>query len=71
MQPSELACLDFPSGYTEKIEAFFDTQRQSLLKTGTALTKARDGVVPDNPFDSSVSFRPRPSSTRPRLFSRY
>jgi len=55
MQPSELACLDFPSGYTEKIEAFFDTQRQSLLKIGTALTKARDGVVPDNPFDSSVS----------------
>ncbi len=55
MQPSKLVCLDFPSGYTEKIAAFFDTQRQSLLKTGTALSKARDGVVPDNPFDSSVS----------------
>ncbi len=50
MQPDELVDLRFPEAYMERIASFFAAQRASLLSSGTAVTKARDGLVPDNSF---------------------
>jgi hypothetical protein len=36
-----------------RIASFFAAQRASLLGSGTAVSKARDGRVPDNPFESA------------------
>lgn len=53
MDPSELVGLAFPDAYLERIASFFATQRASLLSSGTAVSKARGGRVPDNPFESA------------------
>jgi hypothetical protein len=50
MNPAELVGLDYPNAYLEQIGAFFAAQRASLMSTGSANTKARDGKVPENSF---------------------
>jgi hypothetical protein len=52
MHHAELAELSYPQGYLDGIAAFFASQRESLLECGTAVSKGRDGQVPDNPFGS-------------------
>lgn len=61
MHPAELVGLQFPDAYMAAIASFFATQRESLLGSGTAISKARDGRVPDNPF----GFTPPVSGLRP------
>ena len=53
MDPSELVGLGLPDAYLDRIAAFFAVQRASLLDSGTAVSKARGGLVPDNPFESA------------------
>lgn len=53
MNPVDLVDLPFPDGYMAAVADFFATQRASLLGSGTAISKARDGSVPDNPFEST------------------
>lgn len=53
MNPAELAGLVLPEPYMARIASFFAEQRVSLLGSGTAVSKARDGRVPDNPFGSA------------------
>ena len=53
MNPAELVGLPFPDAYMAKVAAFFSAQRASLLGSGTAVSKARGGRVPDNPFESA------------------
>ena len=53
MNPAELVGLGFPEAYMARIASFFAAQRASLLGCGTAVSKARDGCVPDNPFESA------------------
>ena len=53
MNPAELVGLDFPDAYLARVASFFAEQRVSLLGSGTAVSKARDGRVPDNPFGSA------------------
>jgi hypothetical protein len=53
MNPAGLVGLGFPGAYLERIASFFATQRASLLGSGTAVSKAREGRVPDNPFGSA------------------
>ncbi len=53
MDPAELVGLGFPEAYMARIASFFEAQRASLLGSGTAVSKARDGRVPDNPFESA------------------
>jgi hypothetical protein len=55
MDPSSLVGLGIPDAYLEQIAAFFAAQRTSLLASGTAVSKARGGRVPDNPFESTVA----------------
>ena len=55
MNPAELANLEFPEGFVCRIEEFFAEQRRMLLSTGHAVSKARSGKVPDNPFESVAS----------------
>lgn len=63
MNPSELASVPFPSGYIERVSAFYDEQRSSLMDYGRALSKARDGNIPDNPFETPAhNERLRPST---------
>lgn len=50
MRPSDLVGLPYPGEYLARIAAFFAGQRASLMESGTAVSKARDGGVPDNPF---------------------
>lgn len=52
MHPAQLAELPYPEGYLDGISAFFASQRKSLLESGTAASKGRDGKIPDNPFGS-------------------
>ncbi len=54
MSPADLVGLAFPAAYLEEIAAFFAAQRASLLESGTAVSKARDGRVPDNPFEAAT-----------------
>lgn len=52
-EPMEVA--DLPLSHTaavERIEQFFTATRQQILETGTAPSKHRGGVVPDNPFSA-------------------
>ncbi|MFZ4635947.1 MAG: hypothetical protein ACOYMC_00950 [Pirellulales bacterium] len=53
MNPAELVDLNFPDAYLARVASFFAEQRASLLGSGTAVSKARDGRVPDNPFGSA------------------
>ena len=60
MNPAELVGLAYPDAYLERIGDFFTTQRASLMSTGTAISKARCGKVPENPFvpgDSPAGLR--------------
>lgn len=50
MNPAELVGLAYPDGYLERIGDFFTAQRASLMTSGHAISKARDGKVPENPF---------------------
>lgn len=50
MNPAELVGLGYPDGYLERIGDFFTAQRASLMASGHAISKARDGKVPENPF---------------------
>lgn len=52
MRPSDLVGVPYPGEYLERIASFFAEQRASLLGSGTAVSKAREGGVPDNPFGS-------------------
>jgi hypothetical protein len=63
MNPSELIPVPFPSGYIERVSAFYDEQRSSLMECGRAVSKARDGNIPDNPFETPThNERLRPST---------
>jgi len=53
MNPANLATLQFLSGYLDEIARFFSSQRASLLSNGSAISKARDGQVPTNPFEAA------------------
>ena len=53
MNPAKLVGLDFPDAYLARVASFFAEQRVSLLGSGTAVSKARDGRVPDNPIGSA------------------
>jgi len=55
MNPADLVGLDPDTVYLERIAAFFAAQRASLLADGTAVSKARDGRVPDNPFEKAAA----------------
>lgn len=70
MEPASLAGLDFPQGYLEGVADFFAGQRERLLAEGTALSKARAGSVPDNPFGSLRDGNGRRQSTVDRQLVR-
>lgn len=53
MNPAELTGLPFPEAFLDAVGSFFASQRASLLTSGTAVSKARGGRVPDNPFESA------------------
>lgn len=53
MRPSDLVGVPYPREYLDRVGAFFADQRATLLGAGTAVSKARDGGVPDNPFGSA------------------
>ncbi len=55
MNPADLVGLDPGTVYLDRIAAFFAAQRASLLADGTAVSKARDGKVPDNPFEKAAA----------------
>lgn len=55
MQPAALVDLGLPEAYMEHIASFFAAQRASLLGSGTAFSKAHDGLVPDNPFGPATN----------------
>lgn len=55
MRPDGLVNVGFPEDYMARIDSFFASQRTSLLETGTAISKARRGLVPDNPFESTLN----------------
>ncbi len=55
MSPSDLIGLPYPEAYLERIGRFFADQRSSLLRSGTAISKGRDGIVPDNPFGTALA----------------
>ncbi len=65
MNPSSLSESPFPHGYLEQISAFYAEQRVSLMEHGRAVSKARGGSIPDNPFESTiVNDRLRPSTVQ-------
>jgi ribosome-associated protein YbcJ (S4-like RNA binding protein) len=55
MNPADLVGLPYPDAYLERIGAFFKDQRSSLLRSGIAVSKGRDGIVPDNPFGTALA----------------
>jgi ribosome-associated protein YbcJ (S4-like RNA binding protein) len=55
MNPAALTGLPFPDAFLAAVGSFFASQRASLLGSGTAVSKARGGRVPDNPFASAPS----------------
>ncbi|MFM7413634.1 MAG: hypothetical protein ACKO6E_10560 [Planctomycetota bacterium] len=50
MNPGDLVGLGYPDEYLARIADFFSAQRTSLMEAGRAVSKARDGRVPENPF---------------------
>lgn len=64
MDPATLVGLDPGTAFLDRVAAFFAEQRASLLASGTAVSLARDGRIPDNPFESQPSAAGlRPSTT--------
>jgi hypothetical protein len=55
MNPADLIGPAFPDGYLDAVSSFFARQRASLVVSRTAVSKAREGRVPDNPFESPSS----------------
>ena len=55
MNPAALTGLPFPDAFLAAVGSFFASQRASLLASGPAVSKARGGRVPDNPFESAPS----------------
>ena len=55
MNPAELAALAYPDAYLARVADFFTTQRASLMASGVAISKARDGQVPGNTFPDQVN----------------
>lgn len=53
MNPADLIAPTFPDAYLDAVGGFFATQRASLIAAGTAMSRARGGSVPDNPFEST------------------
>jgi len=54
MDPSQLIGLVQPGEYLARIAEFFCSQRATLIAAGTAVSKACDGRVPENPFGTAV-----------------
>lgn len=50
MSPRRLVWLWSRRAVVDRIEAFFATQRTSLLTRGEASSRTRDGRIPDNPY---------------------
>lgn len=50
MSPRRLAWLWSRRAVVDRIEAFFATQRKSILDHGKASSRSRDGRIPDNPY---------------------
>ncbi len=65
MSPRLLEGLEPTVAIPDRIDAFFTSQRASLLARGEAISKARDGEIPENPFSES----PDSSGLRPLLTS--
>lgn len=64
MNPAELVGLDLHTAFLDRVAAFFAEQRASLLASGTAVSLARDGRIPDNPFEPRAATTGlRPSTT--------
>jgi hypothetical protein len=64
MNPADLVGLDLSTAFLDRVAAFFAEQRASLLTSGTAVSLARDGRIPDNPFEpQSAPTGLRPSTT--------
>ncbi len=55
MSPSDLVGLPYPETYLERIGTFFADQRSSLLRSGTAVSQGRCGMVPDNTFGTALA----------------
>ena len=55
MNPADLTGLPFPDAFLDAVGSFFASQRASLLASGTAVSQARGGHVPDNPFAPTVT----------------
>jgi hypothetical protein len=66
MNPAELVGLDVHTAFLDRVAAFFAAQRASLLAAGTAVSLAREGRVPDNPFEPSAD----PTGLRPSTVER-
>jgi len=54
MAPAQLAGLP-PAAIVEEIQIFFDSQRQSLLRDGMAISKSRGGQILSNPFMEEIT----------------
>jgi hypothetical protein len=61
MNPADLVGLDVSTAFLDRVADFFAAQRASLLASGTAVSLARGGVVPDNPFEPTCA----PAGLRP------
>jgi hypothetical protein len=55
MYPADLIGLSLPDAFLDAVASFFASQRASLLASGTAVSKARGGSVPDNPFAAKAT----------------
>ena len=55
LDPTRLFGLECPNAYLDKVTSFYGRQRASILRFGTAISKARAGTIPDNPFTNSQS----------------
>lgn len=55
MNPGSLVGLGRPTEYLDRIGEFFAEQRRSLLVSGQAISKAKEGGIPDNNFGTSLT----------------
>ena len=52
-EPMNLQMFSDKETGVSSVISFFDEMRTSLLKDGTAISKVKDGEIPDNPFGDS------------------
>lgn len=65
MNPADLVGLEVPHAFVAAVAEFFAAQRASLLGSRMAVSKAREGRIPDNPFGSTDGTADlRPSTVR-------